>query len=104
MTQPDPRHVITTTLDGYLVPARTYPQPLPPDLAPWYCYTSDGGHSIVVVPAALADPEPAADRTVPIPVRTVQRLGWETRDGWLIVNIPYDPNLGIVVPPTDDEF
>jgi hypothetical protein len=36
-------------LEKFVVPGKRYPAPLPPDLEACYCYTIDGGHSILVV-------------------------------------------------------
>ncbi|MEV0733990.1 hypothetical protein [Polymorphospora sp. NPDC050346] len=86
------------------VPGRTYPGELPAELAPWYAYVRDGGHSIVVIPESLYGTGPADDMLTPVPVRTVLRLGWQTRDGYLVVPIAYDADLGVVVPEDDEEF
>lgn len=87
------------------VPDCRYPVTLPPELAPWYCYTPDGGHSIAVAVKRLSgDLSDPASFLVAVPVKTVQRLGWVLRDGFVVVDVPYDPDLGVVVPPEDDEF
>lgn len=91
------------------VPGKQYPAPLPPDLAPWYIYPNDCGHSLAVVPAALrpaGDPTPAAliDLLTPVPVRTVERLGYTVHRGFVVCPIDYDPAQGAVYPPDEDEW
>ncbi|HWU05765.1 MAG TPA: hypothetical protein VN520_05115, partial [Streptomyces sp.] len=44
----DPQAVIFKSLGAYLKQGLNYHSSLPADLAPWYCYTVDGGHSITV--------------------------------------------------------
>ena len=36
-------------LTGYVVRGMNYPSTLPPELDHAYCYTTDGGHSVIVV-------------------------------------------------------
>lgn len=106
----DPAQVIASTHGAYVVAGRTYPRPLPPELAPWHCYTADGGHSLVVLLAAHAGDydKPGADigqHTVPAPVKSVLRAGWTVRaDGFLVTDLPYDERIGLVTDPDDDEL
>lgn len=103
-------HIIHDTLAAYLVPNKRYPQPLPPPLARWYCYTTDGGHCIVVVLKSAwdthrGDGTPITDYLVPAPVKTVLRTGYtETPDGFLICDLPYDDDLGLITQEGDDEY
>ncbi|MFE2723935.1 hypothetical protein [Kitasatospora sp. NPDC059327] len=105
MTTPDPAAVITRALAGYLVPGHRYHSPLPDDLAPWYCYTHDGGHSILV-----AVPEPgralSEEELTPAPVKAVLKAGWrtDTATGLIVSDLTYDPVLGLVTDPDDDEY
>ncbi|MFJ8966710.1 hypothetical protein ACIRG5_45675 [Lentzea sp. NPDC102401] len=52
--------------------------------------------------------KPSADisqHTVPAPVKSVLRAGWTVReDGYVVTALPYDPQLGLVTEPGDDEF
>ena len=89
---------IIAALGPYLVPGRTYPGSLPAGLAEWYCYTIDGGHSIAC--RLASDPDAGL---LPVPVRTVLR-GYRVTAAGVIVDLPYDDELGIVTPPEDDEF
>lgn len=88
-----------------LVPGRAYPRPLPEELARWYCYTRDGGHSIAVAIKTLyqrgGDPD---DFLVPAPVKAVQRVGWTVDDGFVVADLPYDARLGLITEPGDDEY
>lgn len=81
-----------------------YHSDLPNELSPWYLYPYDSGHSILCV--LKADWDLHTDKTqlqVPVPVKTVLR-GYEIRDGFVVVDVPYDETLGLRAPPEDDEF
>ncbi|MCU4750230.1 hypothetical protein [Streptomyces sp. G-5] len=98
MTDPDPATVIREALGPCLKAGVSYHSKLPADLAPWYCYTVDGGHAILVrVPAA-------GRQFVPAPVKTVLRAGWTLQDGCLVADLPYDDAIGLEVPDGDDEY
>lgn len=103
---PDPQTAIARALGGLLVPGRRYPRPLPPELERWYCYTADGGHSIAVVLAQhyREDAADLTDQLVPAPVRSVLRAGYTIRRGYVVCDLPYDPDLGLTTPPEDDEY
>jgi hypothetical protein len=106
----DPAEAIAKSLGGYLVAGRPYPAALPPELAPWHCYTVDGGHSLFVLLAAMADDydRPGADPAeygVAAPVKAVLRAGWTVReDGFVVTDLPFSPSLGLVTDSGDDEF
>lgn len=42
----DPVH--ETGIERWVIPGRSYPSSLPDELLGFYCYTRDGGHSIIV--------------------------------------------------------
>ncbi len=93
------------------VPRRqtTYHSPLPEELAPFYCYPLDAGHSILAVPAGLGlenieHLEHWTEYLVPVPVKTILRLGWTWQRDVPVVDLPYDPELGLVVDPIDEEW
>lgn len=92
-----------------MAPGRTYPRPLPEEIAPWHCYTLDGGHSILVV-LDLGDlgDKPSREQLetnlCPAPVKAVERAGWRVVDGYVVAKLPYDPQLGLVTDPDDDEY
>ncbi|MEU5181188.1 hypothetical protein AB0G49_14160 [Streptomyces longwoodensis] len=104
-----PREVIAQSLPGMVDFGRPYGRPLPEELAPWHCYTLDGGHCILVVldDGRLGDQpsrEEIEGRLVPAPVKAVEREGWRMVDGFVVCKLPYDPVLGLVVPEEDDEY
>lgn len=97
--------IIRTALGPWYVPGKQYHSSLPPELATWYCYPSDSGHSILCV--LKQHYRPGEDNTgylVPVPVKTVLRTGYAVDNGYIVVDLPYDPKLGLVTPHEDDEF
>lgn len=100
----NPSETIERFLGPYLVQGKRYPTTLPEELSSWYCYTSDGGHSVVIAVKSKYHRKSTPDEfLVPAPVKTVLR-GYEQRDGYILVDLPYDTVLGLVVPEGDDEF
>lgn len=75
----------------------SYPGPLPEELAPWHLHTVDQGHCLAVAVASMYQPggDPG-EWLVPIPVRAVQRLGFTVRDGFVVCDLEYDKDLGVV--------
>ncbi|WP_331732480.1 hypothetical protein OG613_48075 (plasmid) [Streptomyces sp. NBC_00015] len=109
MNSVDPREVIASSLGGMVDYGRAYARDLPEELACWHCYTLDGGHSILVAldDGTLGDAptlEKIVDMLVPAPVKAVERAGWRTWEGFVVCNLPYDPTLGLVTDPADDEY
>lgn len=77
---------------------RRYHTPLPPDLEPWYLYTTDGGHSILVTLGGEGE-------EIAAPVKSVLRQGWTITDtGFVHCALPYDPVLGLTVADGDAEY
>ena len=75
-----------------------YPGELPDELERWHLHTVDQGHCIAVAIASLYQPGTTPDEfLVPIPVRAVQRIGYEIRDGYVLAAIPYDSQRGVVL-------
>ena len=96
---------IIAQLELPLVAGKAYPKPLPAELQPWYVYTADGGHSIVVVLTPASTPiENVLDLLVPAPVKTVLRVGYQVIEGLIYANLPYDSTLGLLTEPDDDEY
>jgi hypothetical protein len=92
-------------LTGYVVREMTYHSPLPSELEQAYCYTVDGGHSIIVVlEKEYREGQRVEDNLVPAPVRTVLRHGYKIKDGYVWCNIPYSKELGLLTAEEDDEF
>lgn len=101
----NPREIIKQNLGHYLAD-RNYPEKLPADLAPWHCYTIDGGHSILVALKAYYSPDKSPRNfLVPAPVKAVKKAGWVlTEEGFPLCDLPYSENLGLITAPDDDEF
>lgn len=106
--------IIEQVMGPFIRRGMAYPKPLPPELQQWYCYAVDGGHSILaILPMHLAvwqgaggDEEEIRQYLCPIPVKSVLR-GWWTECGYVVASSPvlrYDPELGLVYPPEDEEF
>lgn len=94
-----PAEVIAEALGRAVLPGRRYWTELPTDLAPWYCYTTNGGHSIAVLLACQAEDhahggaDPAAF-LISAPVRAVLRAGWSKRaDGFVVSDLPHGRQL-----------
>ncbi len=92
-------------LERYVVPGRQYPKPLPPELEAAYCYTVDGGHSVIVVlENEYVEGTPVEGGLVPAPVKSVLRAGYTVRDGLVWCRLPYSSEVGLLTPPEDDEY
>lgn len=93
-------------LERYCDRSKQYSEPLPEDIQPFYCYPIDSGHSILAVirniyPGDASDPW---GYVVPVPVKTILRVGWEMIEGLPWVVVPYDQDLGLMAPDEDTEF
>jgi hypothetical protein len=100
----DAKRIVQQMLEGYLVAGKSYPQPLPPALQAWYCYTSDGGHSILcAIASRYRKGTDSSGFLVPAPVKSVLR-GYTEQDGYIVVDLPYDSQVGLVTPGEDDEY
>jgi hypothetical protein len=97
--------------EDIVIPDQAYPHPLPPDLAPWYVYLPDSGHSILCFLDGFYDPvslgtDDAWQQMCPVPVRTVLR-GWRMLESWPIAlsGFSYDSARGLLLTdPADEEF
>jgi hypothetical protein len=101
-----PQHIVTRVMYGFLTPGMTYPNTLPADLAPWYCYPADAGHSILAVLTSQVQPgKPVEGALVPMPVKQVLRLGYTTdAAGYVWCDAPHDLYLGLLSEPADEEW
>ncbi len=100
----NPQHIIQEQMGPYLVHGKAYPRPLPAALQEWYCYTVDGGHSIMCAIKSLYEPGGDPERfLVPVPVKSVLR-GYAQQDGYVVADLSYDSRVGLVTPAEDDEF
>lgn len=93
---------------GLLMKERRYPRPLPPELAQWYCYPADSGHSILCLLGSGSGEAfgPGVDTLqslLPVPVKAVLR-GYLIDRGFVVVDLPYDSVRGLVTDPADDEY
>jgi hypothetical protein len=92
-------------LEMYVVQGKTYPGVLPAGLRDSYCYTKDGGHSIIVVLENEYNPaEPVENFLAPAAVKTVLKNGYTIRDGYVWCNIPFDSLTGLQEDLDDMEF
>ena len=95
---------IDRVLRGFNNKKKKYSLPLPPPLGRWYCYPPDSGHSIMCVLEQHF--EKGMDNTgnlVPVPVKSVLR-GYRIEDQYVVVDLPYDQQLGLIAPSEDDEY
>lgn len=101
-----PQQIVARVMGGYLASGKAYPQPLPDALAPWYCYPRDAGHSILAVVTSQVEPgQQLEDYLVPIPVKQLLRLGYTVdAQNYVWCDAPYDPDLGLLSEPTDEEW
>ena len=68
-------------LENYAIRGKKYYSNLPEELEKFYVYTSDGGHSIVVIlENGFKEGESIEDNCVPAPVKTVLKSGWKIKD------------------------
>lgn len=95
---------IERNLGGYLTYGKVYPRPLPPELAEWYAYICDGGHSICCVLKRHYKPNSdLSDQLVPVPVRAVLK-GYEIKGDYVVVDVPYSDECGVLSEDDDYEF
>ena len=86
-------------------PEGRIPSLLPDDLSPYYCYTRDGGHSIlVVVENEYRQGDPPVRFIIPAPVKMVLKAGYHLKDGFVWAVLPYDRDDGIRVDDKDVEY
>jgi hypothetical protein len=96
--------IIRKVLGPWYVSGKQYHSPLPPDLDEWYCYPSDSGHSILcVLQGIYKGGEDPTDYMVPVPVKAVLRR-YILHKGFVFVDLPYDPELGLITEEGDDEY
>ena len=101
-----PQEITREFCGEFYVPWKRYSAPLPAELETWYCYTSDGGHSIACLLEGLIKQSPELwQQLCPVPVKTVLR-GWRTEGQFVVVTtgFKYTDQLGLQVDPADDEF
>ncbi len=89
---------------SFLVRGKKYPAPLPAELADWHCYTSDGGHSILVLIEGEFDEEkPVWQELCPAPVKAVLR-DYRAVGEFIAAKLKYDSEIGLISDWQDEEF
>lgn len=96
------------SISHMLVRSESYPTPLPPEIAEWYCYLKDAGHSILSIlkiheAEAFATGGNRYDHLIPVSVKTVLR-GYKIVNDFVVVDVEYDNNFGLITPDGDDEY
>ena len=92
-------------LDRFVDRSKRYHSELPDELKPFYCYTIDGGHSIIVVlENEWESGKSIEDFLCPASVRTVLRHGYTVRDGYIWTSIPYSMQFGLIQEAGDYEY
>jgi hypothetical protein len=89
---------------AYYVADKSYHSDLPGELHPWYVYLSDCGHNIVCILAR--DYQENGELTkflLPVPVKTVLR-DYQIKNGYVVVDLPYSSEEGLLISEEDDEF
>jgi len=96
---------VFVSMSHMLVREKSYPTPLPEEIRGWYFYVLDCGHSVLCLLSADWDIALSApsDYLTPIPVKTVLR-GYRMQEGFVIVDVPYDPELGALPDEADSEY
>lgn len=98
------KQIIERNLSGMLDKSKAYHSALSPTLQDWYCYTLDGGHSILCVLAKdYKSDADLSDYLLPVPVRSVLR-GFEIKDEYVVVDLPYSSETGLESIFDDEEF
>jgi hypothetical protein len=102
----DKKQIIEKFFEGtsFLVRGKEYSAPLPHELAQWYCYTSDGGHSVLILIEGEFDEEhPRWQELCPAPVKSVLR-SYRVVGDFVAARLDYDNNIGLITEAEDNEF
>jgi hypothetical protein len=90
-----------------IVEGKTYPLRLPDLLHKWQIYHLEKGHCILCVRREdlnLARKEGMDNYEIPIPVKTVLRLGYRIQDGYVVVEGTTFNDDGLIIPEEEEEF
>ena len=99
------RETIQKVLGEFDGGQRSYHSELPPQLEAWHCYTTDGGHSVLVIfPSDFREAGDLTNNLCPAPVKAVLRARFEARRGYIVCDLPYSKEYGLITEPGDDEF
>jgi len=89
----------------YLVRGKQYPEPLPNELAEWYCYVSDTGHAVLaLIDGHYTTDAPDWQELCPVPVKTALRDYRMNGDFVAVGSVEYNDEIGLRVPEGDEEF
>lgn len=91
---------------GYTRKGAKYPG-LPEELAPFYLYPLDSGHSLMAIPKCFekeAKEGNAEDYECPICVKFVLEKGYTIEGEFLFVDVPYRDDLGVYLDQKYYEF
>lgn len=100
----EPKELIEKVCGNEIVPDKVYPKPLVEDLKPWYVYIEDSGHCLLAVLEQFSHSDrEISTHMMAVPVLSVLR-GYEIRDGYIIVDLPYHATRGLLVPSEDEEY
>ncbi|MDD2541157.1 MAG: hypothetical protein PHH28_08945 [Desulfuromonadaceae bacterium] len=94
------RHCFSSTPNA-LVNGKAYHSPLPAAIRDWYCYIIDSGHSVFVIPKCIAETAFSGEIApymlcAPASVKDVLQRGYEIRDGYVISDVKYDYDFGLI--------
>ena len=100
--------IINKVLGKFNDSAKNYPTALPPELSKWLSYLRENGHSILCLHErnkvqAFEDESAIEDFMLPIPVKTVLRK-YAVKDNFVIVDVEYSNEVGLIIPDEDKEF
>ena len=91
----DPAYYHKTSKNEYQVPEELR------DLCYWF---ADSGYCILGVPKCFENEGAMWDYEVPIPAKYVLEKGWKKYGDYIIVDVPYDDETGLVVDEKYDEY
>lgn len=88
---------------AHMVQKRTYPGKLPDELKPYHYYLLDAGHVIMcVLECHLEEAKEDMDNyELGVPPKYVMEKGYRFIDGYVIVDAPYNMEIGLDV---EDEY
>jgi hypothetical protein len=92
-------------IERWVALGKKYPKPLPEELEPFYCYTHDGGHSLIIVlENEYKKGKPIKRYLIAAPVKAVLRAGWKIKGKYIWASIKYDHEIGLITEEEDSEY
>lgn len=96
--------IVRLVCGEFYVEGKQYPKPLPSEIEQWYGYCSDSGHNLICCLAQdYQEEQDLTQNLIPVPVKAVLKE-YEIKDGYVVVDLPYSSELGLLTNPEDDEF